>query len=94
MKAEDMARAVGVSPATLMNRAKVIRQGLDLHRMDPRWSTRGMQEHNPLVWMVEVNGLPYDIRMAPRHVQEEAARRGLIPFVPDEAEEDSEDEGG
>jgi hypothetical protein len=87
MKAEDMARAIGVSMATLMNRAKVIRQGLDLHRMDPRWSTKGMLERNPLVWMVAVNGLPYDIRQAPRQVQEEAYRRGLIPFVPDEGTE-------
>lgn len=86
MKADDMAKAVGVSEATLMNRAKVIRETLDLHRMDPQWSTRGMLDHNPLVWMVEVNGLPYDIRQAPRHVQEEAVRRGIIPHVPGEAE--------
>src|SRR5262249_17207769 len=82
MKAEDIARGLGVSPATLMNRAKVIREGLKLHRMDPRWSTKKMLDHNPLVWMVMVNGLPYDIRNAPRHIQEEAYRRGLIPFVP------------
>ena len=86
MKADDMAKAVGVSEATLMNRAKVIRETLDLRRMDPQWSTRGMLDHNPLVWMVEVNGLPYDIRQAPRHVQEEAVRRGIIPHVPGEAE--------
>jgi hypothetical protein len=87
MKAEDMARGAGVSPATLMNRAKVIREGLDLHRMDPGWSTRGILERNPLVWMVEIDGLPYDIRQAPRPVQEEAVRRGIIPFLPGEAEE-------
>ena len=86
MKAEDMAKAVGVSEATLMNRAKVIRETLDLRRMDPQWSTRGIMDHNPLVWMVEVNGLPYDIRQAPRPVQEEAVRRGIIPYVPGEAE--------
>ncbi len=79
-----MARAIGVSPATLMNKAKVIRDGLDLRRMDPRWSTQRMLEHNPLGWMLEIDGLPYDIRRAPRHIQEEAYRRGLIPFVPDE----------
>jgi hypothetical protein len=91
MKAEDIARAVGVSPATLMNRAKVIREGLDLRRTDPRWSTRNMLERNPLVWMVEVNGVPCDIRQAPRHVQEEAVRRGIIPFVPGEGQDE---EGG
>jgi hypothetical protein len=88
MTAEDIAKWVGVSPATLMNRAKVIRDGLDLRRMDSRWSTRNMLERNPLVWMVEVNGVPYDIRQAPRHVQEEAVRRGIIPFVPDEGSDE------
>jgi hypothetical protein len=91
LKAEDMARLLGVSPATLMNRAKVVREGLGIRRMDPRWSTKGMLANNPLVWMVEVNGLPYDIRMAPRHVQEEAYRRGLIPFMPGE---EAGNEGG
>src|SRR4051794_31046487 len=36
MRAQDMAPAVGVSPATLMNRARDIREGLGLVRMDPR----------------------------------------------------------
>ncbi len=49
--------------------------------------------NNPLVWMVEVNGLPYDIRMAPRHFQEEAVRRGIIPLVPGDEEYDDGDEG-
>jgi hypothetical protein len=84
MKAEDMAHAAGVSSATLMNRARIIRERLGLHRMDPRWSTTDRLEHNPLVWMIVVDGLPYDIRMAPRRIQEEAYRRGLIPFVPGE----------
>lgn len=47
MTAVDMAKAVGVSEATLMNRAKVIRQGLDLRRMAPLWATRGMLDHKP-----------------------------------------------
>ncbi len=71
MRAEDMARAAGVSPATLMNRAKVVREGLGLRRMDPRWSTTDMLEHNPLVWMVQDrHGMIHDVRQAPREVQE------------------------
>jgi hypothetical protein len=53
MKAEDMAPAIGVSPATLMNRARDIREGLGLVRMDPRWSTKAMLERNPLLRMSE-----------------------------------------
>ena len=91
MKAEDMARALGVSPATLMAKAKIIREGLDLDRMDPRWSVRSVLERNPLVWMVEdQHGLLHDLRRAPRAVQEEALRLGLIPFLPPEATRDQD----
>jgi hypothetical protein len=41
-----------------------------------------MLEENPLAWIVEVNGLPVDVRMMPGEVQEEAYRLGLIPYVP------------
>jgi hypothetical protein len=53
MRAEDMAPALGVSPATLMNRARDIREGLGLRRMDPRWSTKEMLERNPLLLLAE-----------------------------------------
>jgi hypothetical protein len=92
VKADDMARAIRVSPATIMAKAKVIRQGLDLHRMDPRWSTQGMLGKNPLVWMVQDrSGMLHDLRQAPRAVQEEAYRRGLIPFIPGEGPKDEEE---
>src|SRR5262249_41624572 len=39
MRAVGMAPSLGVSEATLMNRARDIREGLGLVRMDPRWST-------------------------------------------------------
>lgn len=53
LRAEDMTPALGVSPATLMNRARDIREGLGLVRMDPRWSTKAMLERNPLLRMAE-----------------------------------------
>jgi hypothetical protein len=42
---------------------------------------------NPVVWLIEVNGWPMDIRDAPLAVQKEAFRRGLIPYVPGECGE-------
>jgi hypothetical protein len=54
MKMEDMAPALGVSPATLMNRARDIREGLGLVRMDPRWSTKALLERNPLLRVAEL----------------------------------------
>lgn len=56
MRMEDMAPAIGVSPATLMNRARDIREGLGLVRMDPRWSTKAMLEGNPLLTLAEMLG--------------------------------------
>jgi hypothetical protein len=82
MTLDEMARKIGVSPATLHAKAKVIRDALDLRRMDPRFSTRDMVDHNPLVWILKVNGLLMDIREAPREAQEVAFRKGLIPYIP------------
>ena len=49
---------------------------------DPRWSLPSKLEDNPLVWMLNVNGFAVDIRNASLELQEEAFRRGLIPYVP------------
>ena len=39
-------------------------------------------DDNPLVWMLEVNGLMTDVRQAPKEVQEIAFNKGLIPYIP------------
>jgi hypothetical protein len=50
--------------------------------MDPQWYRPSKLEDNPMAWMIEVNGLIVDARWMPREVQEEAYRRGLIPYIP------------
>lgn len=42
--------------------------------------------HNPLVWMTEVNGLLVDLRDMPRKVQEAAYEEGFIPYIPADRE--------
>ena len=69
MTAAAMATGFGVSQATMMNKAKVIREGLDLTPLHPDWCLPSRMEDNPLVWMLEVNGFLMDIRMAPREAQ-------------------------
>jgi hypothetical protein len=39
-------------------------------------------EENPLVWTLEVDGFMVDVRQMPRELQEEAYRKGLIPYIP------------
>lgn len=35
-----------------------------------------------MAWLIQVNGLIVDARHASREIQEEAFRRGLIPYLP------------
>jgi hypothetical protein len=39
-------------------------------------------DDNPMAWMIMVNGFIVDVRYMPRAIQEEAYRKGLIPYVP------------
>ncbi len=55
-----------------------------MYPMDPDWSIPSMIDKNPLIWMLEVNGLIIDVRHAPREIQEAAFRQGLIPYIPQE----------
>jgi len=72
-----------LSSSTMQAKSKQIRDLLGMYPMDPHWSTPSMLDQNPLVWMLEVNGLIIDIRHAPREIQEAAFRQGLIPYLPE-----------
>ena len=52
--------------------------------MSPDWTLPTRLADNPLVWMVEVNGLIIDIRQAPPELQRLVYEKGLIPFIPAE----------
>jgi hypothetical protein len=55
---------------------------LNIVQMHPEWSLPSQFDQNPLAWMIQVNGLIIDARHAPREIQEEAYRLGLIPYIP------------
>jgi hypothetical protein len=42
-------------------------------------------DQNPLAWMISIDGFVLDARHVPRHIQEEAFQKGLIPYIPEEA---------
>src|SRR5215469_523714 len=73
-----------LSSSTMQAKSKQIRNLLGMYPMDPDWSTPAMVDQNPLIWMLEVNGLIIDVRHAPREIQEAAFRQGLIPYIPEE----------
>ena len=84
MKASEVYEHFGVGKSTGQAKSKQIRDLMDMYQMDPNWCLPSKVEDNLLVWMVEVNGFIMDIRQAPREVQEEALRKGIIPYLPEE----------
>ena len=82
MKMTDIDEAFGVSEATGSAKAKAIRDLLKPRPFDPEWTLPSRMDDNPLIWMLEVNGLIMDIRRCPREVQEVAFEKGLIPYIP------------
>ena len=65
---------------------------LKIRPLDPRWTSPGRRDDNPLIWMREVDGLVTDIRTCPREAQMVAFEKGLIPYIPaDRAGEPAEE---
>jgi hypothetical protein len=79
----QIASHFGISASTMQTKSKQIRDLLDMYQMDPDWSLPSRIDTNPLIWMLKVNGMIMDVRHAPREVQEEAFRKGLIPYIPE-----------
>jgi hypothetical protein len=82
MRLSDIDAGFSISESSGAAKLAAIRKTLKIHPLDPNWTLPSRLEDNPLVWMLEVNGLLMDIRVAPREVQEVAFNKGLIPYIP------------
>jgi Domain of unknown function (DUF6398) len=91
LRADELCKLFGVSPSTGSAKSQVIRKMFDMMQLDPRWTLPSMMDKNPLVWMLSVNGFVMDIRYAPRGAQEEAFRKGLIPYIPGVPKDDDDE---
>jgi len=80
--ADELCAAFGVSQSSGANKAKQIRDMFGMFQFDPQWCLPSLVGENPMVWMLEMNGLMVDVRQMPREVQEIAFRKGLIPYIP------------
>jgi hypothetical protein len=86
LKASELYQAFGVGESTGQAKSKQIRDLMDMSQMDPHWCLPSMIERNPMAWIISVDGFILDARQAPRAIQAEAFRKGLIPYLPDENE--------
>jgi hypothetical protein len=82
MRADELCKRIGVSQQTASGRAQKIRAVLDIFQMHPDWTLPSLMDHNPLVWILSVNGMMVDIRHMPREAQVVAFEKGLIPYIP------------
>jgi hypothetical protein len=92
MKMTDIDEAFGVSEATGSAKSMAIRKLLKIRPFDPDWTLPSRMEDNPLAWMIQVNGLIVDARHLPREIQEEAYRKGLIPYIHADREAEAAEE--
>lgn len=79
----------GIAESTGQNKSKEIRDALKMGPMSPEWTLPSRLADNPMVWMLQVNGLMMDIRRAPIELQRLAFEKGLIPFIPADQRNDA-----
>lgn len=75
-----------VGASTGQARSKETRDALGMGQFSPEWTVASNMDQNPLVWMLEVNGLVVDVRRMPLEVQEMALAQGMIPYLPGKKE--------
>ena len=79
----------GIAESTGQNKSKEIRDALKMGPMSTEWTLPSRLADNPMVWMLQVNGLMMDIRRAPIELQRLAFEKGLIPFIPADQRNDA-----
>jgi len=82
MTSAELAEWFGLSKSTVGNKAAEITKLLDLSYLNPEFQLKRLIDSNPAIWYLKVNGYLVDIRRMPREAQEEAFRKGFIPYIP------------
>jgi hypothetical protein len=85
---KELCAAFDVSQSTMTNKSRLIRKIYNMYQFEPDWTLPSKMADNPLVWMISINGFEIDVRYAPVEIQNEAYRRGLIPFIPNNIEKE------
>ena len=71
-----------IAESTGQTKSKQIRDILEMAPMTPDWTLPSLLADNPMVWMLQINGLTVDIRNESLELQQLAFEKGLIPFIP------------
>ena len=80
MRADALCDYFGLGTSTGSAKSKAIMDTLRIAVMDPNWTLPSRLKDIPL--FIQVNGMIVDARKMPREIQEEAFKRGIIPYLP------------
>ena len=83
MKLTAIDKAFGVGESTGQGKSMLIRKMFRIKTFDPAWSLPSRIDDNPMAWMIQINGFLVDARFLKREIQDEALRKGLIPYIPE-----------
>ncbi len=83
ISADELCTVLGVKKSTAYNKSVYIRETFGMIQFDPLWCLPSLKDQNPLIWMLEINGLAVDARYISREMQEIAYQKGLIPYIPE-----------
>ena len=82
MRADDLCHHFALSSSTGSAKSKAIMDIFGIGPMDSHWTLPSGLATHPMAWLIQVNGFIADARQLPREIQEEAFRRGMIPYLP------------
>ncbi len=82
--AKELCKLLGINQNTASSKSSQIMDLLNIMQFQPEWTCPSQMDDNPFAWMIQIDGIIVDIRDTPREIQEEAYRKGLIPYLPEE----------
>src|ERR1700677_392141 len=82
LTADELSAAFGVSKSTMSSKAKQVRDLLRMDYFTAEFLRTDVTEENPMVWLIEVDGVAVDSRSLPLEYQVVAFQRGYIPYIP------------
>ncbi|MCX6081956.1 MAG: DUF6398 domain-containing protein [Chloroflexi bacterium] len=88
LRSDELCAWFGLSKSTGGSKSTLIKQILKIGLMDFHWTLPSRMERNSMAWMVTLNGFIVDARHLARPLQEEAYRKGLIPYVTADKEDE------
>lgn len=80
--ADELCIAFGVAKTTMSSKAKQVRDLLKMSYFTAEFQRADMLAENPIIWLIEVDGLAMDSRSLPLDFQVAAFQRGYIPYIP------------